>query len=71
MANKRFKVGDRVKVTIHNKFLTEGQTGIITHCEIVNIGKGFWSYSVKLDSPIPGSAKSYILMDDEIEKIKN
>lgn len=66
---KKFKNGDRVEITKSNKFVTKGQTGIVTDGQLINIGKGFWSYSVMLDSPIPGSAPSYMFTDDEIKKL--
>lgn len=66
---RKFKNKDRVKVVIGNKYVTRGQTGVVTDGEFINIGEGFWSYSVMMDSPVPGSAPSYMFVEDEIEKI--
>jgi hypothetical protein len=69
-AIKKFKKGDRVKVTINNEYVYSGQTGEVTDAELINPGaKEFWWYAVRLDSPISGSAPSYMFLGDAIKKI--
>ena len=68
-AKKKFKRGDRVKVTISNKYVYVGETGEVTRAELINPGaKEFWWYSVRMDSTVPGSAPSYMFTEDAIEK---
>lgn len=70
MANKKFKNGERVKVIKNDKYVMAGQTGQVTRSELINPGpKQFWWYVVRLDSPIAGSAPSYMFTEDAIEKI--